>query len=295
MSSAIQRGIRQWQTLRSEAENKQRRPALHFPGDDRPTCVATLLSEAKNKQLCHTELVKVQQLFRFPVKSLQGESLDSCEVTEFGLRGDRSWSIVDLSTEKSLTARRCPELLFASATVHRASDGSDEVAVTLPDGTDTADNAALSSWLEREVALVRAADDQIGTYETQLDFETEVGEWFDWQGPAGSFHDSTRTRVSLVSAQTARDWDLRRFRINVILDAPGDDDLVGNSLQVGVDLRLDVVKKIDRCVVTTRPQPGLDRDLSVLRTIIAERGNFLGVGALVASPGTIAVGDTVSS
>ena len=48
---------------------------------------------------------------------------------------------------------------------------------------------------------------------------------------------------------------------------------------------LDVVKPIDRCVMTTRPQPGgIERDLDVLRTINAERQTWLGVGTLVVQP-----------
>ena len=57
---------------------------------------------------------------------------------------------------------------------------------------------------------------------------------------------------------------------------------------------LDVVKPIDRCVMTTRPQPGgIERDLDVLRTINAERHTHLGVGSLVVTPGHLRVGDEV--
>ena len=59
---------------------------------------------------------------------------------------------------------------------------------------------------------------------------------------------------------------------------------------------LDVIKPIDRCVMTTRPQPGgIERDLDVLRTINAERQSWLGVGALVVEAGTLAVGDEVGA
>ena len=50
---------------------------------------------------------------------------------------------------------------------------------------------------------------------------------------------------------------------------------------------------IDRCVMVTRPQPGLDRDLQVLRTINRDRGSMLCVGATVDEGGTVAVGDTI--
>ena len=125
------------------------------------------------------------------------------------------------------------------------------------------------------------------------------GSWVQWSGPSGSFHDSTKSRLSLVSEPALGSWDRRRFRTNVILDGPGDVDLVGAQIGIG-SVRLDVTKQIDRCVMTTRPQPALgespalDRDLDVLRTIAAEHDNHLAVGALVAQPGTIAVGDQIA-
>jgi hypothetical protein len=56
-----------------------------------------------------------------------------------------------------------------------------------------------------------------------------------------------------------------------------------------------VVKQIDRCVMTTRPQAGgIERDLDVLRTIARERDAFLAIGALVEQTGTICVGDELT-
>lgn len=243
----------------------------------------------------------VEEIWRFPVKSLQGERLSSAQVLSTGIAGDRHWSIVDDATGKSLTARREPRLLFASARVvdQSGSDGL-QVEITLPDGSVAADDAALSAWLGTAVTLTRASADQAGQFETQAD-DTETGDWFTWQGPEGSFHDSKRTRVSVVSRSTLRDWDSRRFRINVITDGDGEDDLVDQTLHAGT-ATLQVLKQIDRCVVTTRPQPthagisgpALERDLSVLKTINAERQSMLGIGALVPGPGTISVGDQIT-
>lgn len=228
--------------------------------------------------------MRVVDLWRFPVKSLGGERLDSVTVTELGLAGDRGWGLRDDATGTVLTARRQPELLFASARVV----GPAEVVVTLPDGMETADDAILSDWLGRAVTLT-AAGDEGGTYETPLDAEREEG-WVSWQGPGGAWHDSTRSRVSLVTTTTLGAWDRRRFRTNVVLDGEGEDELVGRGFALG-GCHLDVVKGIDRCVMVTRPQPGLDRDLDVLRTINRDRATLLAVGALVARPGRVAVGD----
>ena len=227
-------------------------------------------------------------LWRYPVKSMQGEQLEATDVDEHGLVGDRRWALLDLRTGLTLTGRRQPELLHASACL----DG-DRVRIVLPDGSVATDDAALSEWLGHPVALVEAGADREGLYETPVDAEHEDGEWVRWRGPAGSFHDSTRTQVSLVSTTTLRDWDVRRFRPNVVVDGDGEDELVGRAVTVGA-VGLDVVKQIDRCVVVTRPQPGIERDLTVLRTINRERATFLGVGSLVTTPGRITLGDAVS-
>jgi uncharacterized protein YcbX len=232
--------------------------------------------------------MRVAALWRSPVKSMQGEQVASTEVGPSGLVGDRQWGVVDLATGRVLTARREPRLLFASARL--VGDG---VEVTLPDGSVAASDDALSEWLGAPVALRRASTDERATYETPLGFENEDEvPWVEWRGPKGSFHDSSRTMVSVATASSMRDWEPRRFRINVIIE--GDSEpAVGSSVRIG-DVVLEVAKPIDRCVVVTRPQPGaIDRDLDVLRTINASSGGNLGVGCLVTAPGPIAAGDIV--
>jgi uncharacterized protein YcbX len=230
--------------------------------------------------------MRVAQVWRYPVKSMQGEVLAASDVDDHGVAGDRRWALLDLQSGLTLTARREPELLLATGAIENGRP-----VITLPDGSTARDDGDLSDWLGRAVTLVEAGDDVRGVYETPLDAETEEGDWIRWRGPAGSFHDSTRTQLSILSSDTIGDWDVRRFRPNVVVD--GDEDaLVGTTIDLGTAV-LDVTKQIDRCVVVTRPQPGLPRDLDVLRTINRERATFLGVGALVRSPGRIAVGDEV--
>ncbi|MBK5221288.1 MAG: MOSC N-terminal beta barrel domain-containing protein [Acidimicrobiia bacterium] len=239
--------------------------------------------------------MRVAQLWRYPVKSMQGESLPSAEVDERGLVGDRRWAILDLATGNGLTARREPHLLLATGCWH--DDGS--VSIRLPDGHETADDAALSGWLGRDVALRDAADmERPPVYESPTDAGDESAPWAVWRGPMGTFHDSSRTQVSLCSATTIAQFapldEVRRFRFNVVLDGAGEDDLLGQTITLG-GLTLDVTKQIDRCVMVTRPQPdGIRRDLTVLKRINAERASLLGIGALVRSPGPLAIGDQLA-
>ena len=204
--------------------------------------------------------------------------------------GDRQWALVDHDTGFGLTARRVPQLLLASARLI----GNDAVEVELPDGSIVSDDEQLSSWLGRRVALQRASEPT--TYEIAADFEDEAGsEWWQWTGPSGSFHDSAAAQASIVSTGSIGGWDRRRFRGNVIVEAgDGDEDaLVGRQVRIGA-ARVDVVTQIERCVMTTRPQPGgIERDLGVLRTINAQRNARLGVGAVVVGPGIMRLGDEV--
>ena len=145
--------------------------------------------------------VRVLELWRYPVKSLQGERLTAAAIGALGIAGDRQWALFDRDTGLGLTARRVPELLFGSARL-RADGG---VEVVLPDGTVTADDAVLSDWLGRRVELRAAAEhgDAAPTYETPGRRRAPTPtEWLQWEGAPGPFHDSPRIRLSLVSTGT---------------------------------------------------------------------------------------------
>lgn len=234
---------------------------------------------------------RVLQVWRYPVKSLQGERLDSLPLTPRGLLGDRRFAIFDRETGFGLTARRVPALLFASARLR--SDES--VEITLPDGSVAADDAALSAWLDRPVSLRSTAQQARPRYENPVDFEHETTTpWKPFAGSAGPFHDSSRANVSMVSAATLQGWAWARFRANLLLDGDDEDALVGSRVSVGKAV-LDVTMRIQRCVMTTRPQPGgVERDLDVLRTIHRRRGGCLAVGAVVVKAGVIHVEDEVT-
>ena len=88
--------------------------------------------------------MEISELWRYPVKSLQGERVSSSELTSEGVLGDRGYAIFDVETGFGLTARREAALLFASA---RCVEGG--VEITLPDASVARDDAALSTWLGR--------------------------------------------------------------------------------------------------------------------------------------------------
>lgn len=210
--------------------------------------------------------MRVLELWRFPVKSMQGERLTTADIGPDGIDGDRRWALVDLATDSELTARQAPGLLFAAARLR--PDG--EVDVVLPDGTVTSDDALLSAWLGRRVELRRAA--------------------------AGApFHDDPDWRLSLLSTGTLGAWDQRRFRANVLLDDSGEERLLGTRTRLGSAV-VAVEEQIPRCIMVTRAQPGgIDRDTDVLKTIHRQRGGTLAVAARVLASGTVRTGDVAET
>lgn len=225
--------------------------------------------------------MRVDEIWRFPVKSMGGERLIGCDVDERGLEFDRAWGVYDPATGMVLTARREPSLLLLSASV---DDG--RPSIRTQNGDDVSTDSALSTWLGRPVEI-RSAADGPATFENPLDVDNET-DWMQWQSAGTTFHDG-RSTISFVTRATLRDWDVRRFRLNLTLDGDGEDELDG-VVSVG-SCTLSIRKPIERCVMVTRPQPGIERDLGVLKTIIRERDNQLGIGATVASSGRVDVGD----
>jgi uncharacterized protein YcbX len=226
-------------------------------------------------------MLTVSEIWRYPVKSLGGERLESADVDQRGIAGDRQWGVLDVATGLMLTGRRQPELLMLSA---RLVDGRPHI--TDEAGRPLADDAALSASLGRDVEL-RSAADGAGTFENPMDIDNEA-DWIQWQSSGNTLHDG-RSKISLVSSTSLGDHDARRFRINLILDGAGEDELTGN-LRIG-GIVAQIRRPIDRCIMVTRAQPGLPRDLRVLKQIIRERDNRLGIGAVVTREGTVAVGD----
>src|SRR4051794_10455574 len=106
----------------------------------------------------------VVSLWRYPVKSMQGEELNACAVTERGVLGDRALALVDAADGKVASAknpRKWPNLFdYRAAFVEPPQTGTPlpAVRITLPDGTHLADgqpdrDARLSAALGRAVSL----------------------------------------------------------------------------------------------------------------------------------------------
>jgi uncharacterized protein YcbX len=106
----------------------------------------------------------VAQLWRYPVKSLGGEQIESADIGPRGVLGDRLWAVRDLKRDVTASARQLPKLLTATARYRGpvppdAGPGNvPEVEITFPDGTvlsssDGDVHAKLSELAGRDVRL----------------------------------------------------------------------------------------------------------------------------------------------
>ena len=128
------------------------------------------------------------------------------------------------------------------------------------------------------------------------------------------------TTASLEAARAAyRDgrFEPERFRPNIVIETPpavggfveknwlkarlrvGRDEEAGASQpgqpgasQSGVELR--VFEETERCVLTTHAQFDLPKDPLILRTLVEQNRNQMGIYASVSQPGVVRVGDLVS-
>lgn len=208
---------------------------------------------------------RVAQLWRHPVKSLQGESLDSVAIDARGVIGDRGWGVRDQVSGAVLSAKRDPRLLLATAQV-KGEGVVIRTAAGEPQVGREADEA-LSTLVGRPVGVEAAPP----------------------VGPA--FVDEAA--LHLVAASALGPWDVRRFRPNIVLDTGLDlDELVGERLAIGAVV-VQVDKRTRRCGMTTAEQPGLAKEVGVLRELARERQLCQGVYARVVRPGRLRVGDSI--
>jgi uncharacterized protein YcbX len=248
---------------------------------------------------------RVTAIWRYPVKSFQGEPLDAAVIDADGLRGDRWWGVRDEETGRILTARREPRLLLAGARL--AGDG--EPDVTLPNGEQLrgagpATDAALSAWLGKPVTLVAATGAPGANAEYFADATDDTSEAVEWTMPPGRFVDAMPLLVLTTASLRAGaalhpdgEWNPRRFRPNLLIEV--DDEGWVEDGWCEQTLRIEAVELVPRqacirCTMVTRPQPGLERDLDVYKALSRHHDGTLGVWTQVRIPGPVHVGGAVA-
>ncbi|WP_147256917.1 MOSC domain-containing protein [Pseudonocardia hierapolitana] len=201
----------------------------------------------------------VTALYRYPVKSMLGESLQRCRVDERGIVGDRAYALVDVETG-TVASAKVPRLWggllgFSAHCVDEPErDVAPSVEITFPDGSvhhsgDADIDAALSAAIGRDVRLIATPPEGAGFEEVWPDIDglapeaviagtrvrdEDTGERvsrFDLaaMAPHPAFFDlavlhllTTATLQRLRELAPSATFDERRYRPNVVLDAEGD-------------------------------------------------------------------------
>ena len=260
--------------------------------------------------------MRLLEIRRCPVKSMQGEMPGEVALDVTGVVGDRVYALVDVETGALASAkdpRRWARLLEFSARFEGEPGPGRPVTITLPDGglvssTDADVDARLSEAAGRPVTLsstpaAGAAYDEVwpdieGLAPPELLASLSSGHTSEGEtvssNPVGMLAPGTFQDVAPVTVLTtgslraARelhpdgDWDPRRFRMTMLVETDGDgfveNNWIDRVLTIG-NVRLSVLAPTPRCVMTTLAQPGLPVDRGVLKTVARHnRAEFRGVG-----------------
>ncbi len=207
-------------------------------------------------------MIELTRIYRYPIKSMGGHTMDRVNLTERGVPGDRCWTLKDEVHGGIKGGKRYPELMGMSARL-LSDPGPENVSpqaeITLVDGTrlmthDVDANDRLSAAVGAPVSLwPLLPKDQLEHYQRTppppgTDMETTLREVFArtpdeplpdlsvfpdvliaYESPPGTYFDAypllIMTESSLASMQASTqgsNFDVRRFRPNLILSVHED-------------------------------------------------------------------------
>jgi uncharacterized protein YcbX len=263
---------------------------------------------------------KVVSIWRYPVKSMIGEELNSSYVTERGHLGDRVYALIDQQTGKVASAKnpgKWGKLFdFRAAFIDspQTAENIPPVRITLPDGGQIFSNhgeidRTLSKVLGREVSIMNASLEKPSYEEYWPDIEglAQRETVTDEAMPPHTFFDiavihllTTSTIDRLRELYPEGRFEVRRFRPNIVVESEASEekDFIENSwvnmkLRIGEEIVLKVIGPCTRCVMITLPQGDLPKDLGILRTVAKYNQVHAGVYASVHRGGTIHRGDNI--
>src|SRR5256886_12685789 len=189
----------------------------------------------------------VAALWRYPVKSMMGEELNSSQVTDRGLLGDRQFAVVDRSTGKvggAKNPRKWGNFFdFRAAYAEHPKIGAriPPVRITLPGGTVVTSGQAdldqvLSRAFGREVTLEEARPGTTPSGATAEEYWPDMAGLAyrdtvtDFEMPAGTFFDiavvhllTTATIDHLRALYPPGRFEVRRVRPNIVRSPGGAD------------------------------------------------------------------------
>jgi len=269
--------------------------------------------------MARTFVGKLKTLWRYPVKSMQGEALEASEIGTQGVLGDRAYALWDVATDRVASAKN-PKKWAALLNCHAKFAQMPEpnqpmppVDISLINGLHLTSeqpdlNTHLSDWVGREVEFLTAAPETptLDQYWPDVAGTAHRNTVTQLLMPPGTFFDScpihaltTATLSALENLYPTGNFALRRFRPNLLIETEShstgfvENDWVGQMITIGEAVTLQVDTACPRCVVTTLAQGELPQDLDILKTTAQHNNVIAGIRLSVKQGGTIRIGDRV--
>ena len=232
----------------------------------------------------------ISGLYRYPVKSMRGESLSEAHLDWHGLDGDRRYAFVRQGANSGFpwfTGRDLSQLLLYTPRFLQPQDlKQSSIVVATPTGHDLPLEAP-----ELAEELQQACGQAIflfklgrGAYDSQV------------------LSLMSTASVAALGESAGMNLGSSRFRQNILIETRDgrpfqEEEWLDRVLAFGPDLdgpRIRLNRRIIRCVMINIDPHTAERDARVLKTVAQSRDNGAGIYASVERSGTIRVGDPVS-
>ncbi|MBL7989882.1 MAG: MOSC domain-containing protein [Candidatus Kapabacteria bacterium] len=232
------------------------------------------------------EVGTITALYRYPVKSMAGESVESLELLWHGLVGDRRLAFRRVGETNGfpwLTASKLPELiLFKPQTPHEIATGA---AYKLPTHVTTPEGTTL------ELHGEELRSDIARRFKAEVEL---------MHLKHGIFDEAPLSMISRATMNAIKhNIDVRRFRPNIVIETIDnepfrEDSWVGERISFGENgARMNVIMKDERCMMINLDPETAQSDASIMKSVVQRNNNCAGVYGTVLQTGTIAVGQKI--
>lgn len=235
------------------------------------------------------EIGQIEAIFRYPVKSMRGESLDDAALGWYGIDGDRRFGlrrVDDRGVFPFLSASRLPDLVrFTPLRRDEANAGGPPTHVRTPEGEELPlFDEALAAEIGRRAGLP-----------VQM-----------MQMRHGIFDD---TAISVITSDTVReigrlagrDADIRRFRPNIVVRSTTavpfeEDEWVGGTLAFGEAddaPTVAVIMRDLRCTMVNIDPDDASLAPELMKAVVRRNQNNAGIYGTVTRTGRLSVGQKI--
>jgi len=237
---------------------------------------------------------EILELWRYPVSSVAGETVDEVYISPDGIVGDRQFALLDRAT--GLPAAPEQEPRWRPALFLTCETSADQIPqIGFPDGfrCSLADAALPQRLTDYFGFPVEIGAYGLKTSHWRTDFPAAVNRYA--PAPLHVLTTGSLTKLSQIGALT--ETDRRRFRPSMLIDSGEEsgfleNDWIGMTLQIG-SLRAVVTEVTKRCGMTLIAQPGITDQPDILRNILRHNKRSLGIYCKVEHAASIRLGDAV--